>query len=89
MYHDRERFPFPDGVISDMHLGLDSAIDLLKWLKTTKELQTIPLFILTGTASTQECADAKDLGAMDVVRKPAKYEDLRTMIRDLAVKLCI
>jgi len=88
MYGDRDRYPFPNAVICDMHLGFESAADFLQWIKANKEFQTMPVIILTGTASTREAANAKDLGALDVLRKPAKYEDLQAMIRDLVSKLC-
>ena len=88
MYADRELYPLPNAVISDMHLGLESAVDFLQWSKTNPEFKSLPVFILTGTASTREADLAKQLGAVQIFRKPPKYEDLRTMIQDLAAKLC-
>lgn len=88
MYGNRRDFPFPNAVICDMHLGFESAVDLLGWINRSKEFQSMPVIILTGTASTRECEVAKYLGALEVLRKPAKYEDLRGMIQDLVGKLC-
>jgi DNA-binding response OmpR family regulator len=88
MYQDREKFPFPNAVVSDMHLGLESAVDFLKWIKASEQFRTMPVVILSGTASTRECAVAGELGAVEVLRKPAKYEELRAMVQDLAAKLC-
>ena len=88
MYADREKFPFPNAVISDMHLGFESAVDFLKWIKGDPQFQSMPLLVLSGTASTRECEMARELGAVDVLRKPGKYEDLKAMVQDLAGKLC-
>ena len=88
MYATREKFPFPNAVICDMHLGLESAVDFLKWIKASEAFRSMPVFVLSGTASTRECALARDLGAAEVLRKPAKFEDLRSMMQDLAGKLC-
>ncbi|HUS35530.1 MAG TPA: response regulator [Verrucomicrobiae bacterium] len=87
MYGNREKFPFPNAVISDMRLGSESAVDFLKWIKG-EDYRAMPVFVLSGIASTGECAGAKELGAVEVLRKPAKFEDLRNMMQDLAEKLC-
>ncbi|HUS34135.1 MAG TPA: hypothetical protein VM680_02165 [Verrucomicrobiae bacterium] len=87
MYANRNEHPFPNAVISDMHLGIESAVDFLKWLKGSSEFNPLPVFILTGTASTREAALAKELGALEVFRKPSKYEDLKGLVRDVAAKL--
>jgi CheY-like chemotaxis protein len=89
MYGDEDRFPAPDAVICDMHLGMDSALDFLEWIKARSEFSFLPVYVLTGTASTSECGRARELGALDVLKKPARYEDLRGMVEDLAAKLCI
>jgi CheY-like chemotaxis protein len=88
MYNDQEKFPSPDAVICDMHLGMNSALDFLRWINASDEFRLLPVFILTGTASSSECGEAKDLGALEVLRKPGKYEDLRGMVEVLAAKLC-
>jgi len=87
MYANREKYPLPNGIISDMHLGADSAVDFLKWIKFSKFV-LLPVVVLSGTSSTQECAVARELGAVEILRKPAKYEELRMMLHDLAAKLC-
>jgi CheY-like chemotaxis protein len=87
MYQDEDRFPPLDAVICDMHLGMDSALDFLKWIKQSDEFRFLPVFVLTGAASTSECGRARDLGALEVLRKPVKYDDLRRMVLDLTAKL--
>jgi CheY-like chemotaxis protein len=89
MYGDEQRFPSSDAVVCDMHIGMDSALDFLKWIKARDEFRLVPVFVLTGTGSTSECGRAKDLGALEVLLKPVKYEDLCAMVEDLAAKLCL
>ena len=88
IYSDREKYPFPNAVISDLHLGYESAVDFLRWIKGTEEFRAMPVIVLTVTASTRECAHAIELGALEVLKKPSKYEDLKGMIQDLVSKLC-
>lgn len=88
MYEDRNQFPFPNGVICDMRLGDESGIQFLLWLKNTSGFPKLPVVVLSGEASAKEMAKAINVGADDVLRKPARFEDLRAMMTDLAGKLC-
>lgn len=88
IYSDRAKYPFPNAVISDLHLGLDSAVDFLRWIKASEEFRSMPVIVMSGTASTRECGLAKEVGALEVLKKPTKYEDLKAMIQDLVGKLC-
>ena len=88
MYQNRQVFPFPNAVICDMHLGIESGLDFLKWVKGSKEFQSMPVVILTGNSTTRECVLAKESGALEILHKPGKYETLRTMLQDMAAKLC-
>lgn len=88
MYQDRTAYPFPNAVITDIHLGMESGLEFVKWIKGHPEYKAMPIYVLTGTASTREAFLAREAGALEVLRKPAKYEDLRTMLNDLAAKLC-
>lgn len=88
LYANRRRFPFPNAVICDLHIGYESGVDFLKWVKQREEFRAMPVIILTGTASLAECAMAHELGALEVLRKPSDFDDLQTMLADLAAKLC-
>lgn len=88
MYQDRDSYPFPNAVICDLRLGDESGIQFLSWLKEKSDFPKLPVIILSGTASAKEMVQAINLGADDVLRKPAKYEELKAMMTDLAGKLC-
>ncbi|HUS35522.1 MAG TPA: response regulator [Verrucomicrobiae bacterium] len=88
VYTDREKYPVPNAVISDLRLGFDSAIDFLRWIRASEELRLMPVIVISGTASTHEGALAKELGALEVLRKPARYEELKWMVQDMVTKLC-
>ena len=88
MYRDRKQFPFPNGVICDFRLGDEVGTQFLIWLKTNSDFPDLPFFILSGEASAKEMVHATNLGAADVLKKPARFEDLQLMLNDLAGKLC-
>ena len=89
MYSDRKRFPFPNAVICDLRFGDESGIDFLRWVKSVdEEYQAVPVFILANRESPEEITAAKELGATEILRKPASTEGLNNMLVDLASKLC-
>jgi len=46
------------------------------------------VIILTGSSSEKDILAARERGAASVLKKPARFEDLREMLTDLAGKLC-
>ena len=77
MYSDRQKFPFPEVIVSDVRIGEDSGVHFLQWLREIPHLQEIPVIILTGSASQREMEAAKQLGALKVLRKPADTIQLK------------
>jgi two-component system chemotaxis response regulator CheY len=88
MYRNRELYPFPNAVICDNQLGGESGVEFVKWLKSTPEFQNLPVIVLSSVSDTQFLT-AKKLGAVDVFRKPDRFEELQRMLADLAAKLCV
>lgn len=88
LYQDRTKYPFPNAIICDLHIGFESGVEFVVWIKAHEAFKDMPVIILTGTATTSEAVTAKQKGALDVLRKPSRFEDLRTMLNDLAAKLC-
>ena len=88
MYQDRDKYPFPNGVICDFRLGDEVGTQFLTWIKTKSDFPNLPVIILSGAASAKEMVHAINLGAADVLKKPARFEDLKMMLNDLAGKLC-
>jgi DNA-binding response OmpR family regulator len=88
MYADRSRHPFPSAVICDLNLYGESGVEFVAWLKDSAEFSRMPVFILTGSTSERDISAAKMRGAVSVSMKPARFEDLRLMVSDMASTLC-
>ena len=89
MYSNRNEFPFPSAVVCDLRFGDESGIDFLRWIKSVNEnLKTLPVFILANRDSPDEIMAAKELGATEILKKPASTENFQSMLVDLALKLC-
>jgi CheY-like chemotaxis protein len=88
MYSDRQKFPFPQVIVSDVRIGEDSGVHFLQWLRGIDNLQEIPVIMLTGSASQREMDTAKNLGALKVLRKPGDVTKLKQMLLKVINELC-
>jgi DNA-binding response OmpR family regulator len=88
MYSNRSMHPFPNAVICDLNLGGESGVEFVVWLKDSTDYAKLPVIILTGSSSEVDISAARKRGAVSVLKKPAQFEDLRSMLRDMASKLC-
>ena len=80
-YSDRNRFPFPRVIVSDLVSGTYSAIQFMTWLHETIDHNLI-LFVLTRSPSTAQRAQAASLGAR-VFDKPEAPDDLQILVKQI------
>lgn len=70
----------PDLVVADMMMPLMSGYDLLKAIRATEGLNTIPFIMLTARAGTEARVETYEAGADDYVSKPFGEEELLARI---------
>jgi two-component system response regulator len=87
MNRDRREYPFPNAVICDLRLGGESGVEFVAWLKSIPEYCKVPIIVLSSSASDKELIGAKNSGASDVLRKPARFEESQALLTDLTRKL--
>ena len=68
----------PDLVVSDLRLGRESGLDLLRTVKA--ESPRTEVVIMTAFATAENAVQAMKLGAYDYVLKPFKVEELRLVL---------
>jgi len=68
-----------DLVITDLRLGRESGIDVLK--AVTEQSPATEVVIVTAFATTENAIQALKLGAYDYVLKPFKVEELRLVVQ--------
>ena len=68
-----------DLVITDLRLGRESGIDVLKAVK--EQSPATEVVIVTAFATTENAIQAMKLGAYDYVLKPFKVEELRLVVQ--------
>jgi two-component system, cell cycle response regulator DivK len=74
----------PDAIVLDIQMPGGTGIEALKKLKTSSKTSSIPVLVLTGTASNDTPDQVKGLGADDFLLKPIDAETLyRALCRAL------
>lgn len=75
-YADRIKFPLPILIILDLRLPGMSGLQLLKWIRTKRDLRLIPVVVLTGSADHTQVQAAYEAGANSYLLKPANRDEI-------------
>lgn len=75
-YAERDRYPLPCLIITDLKMpGLDG-FELLEWLKTRPEFHRVPKIVLTASGHEKDEKRARQLGSCAYFVKPSQLADL-------------
>ena len=74
-YADRTAHPLPILILLDLKLPGMQGLQLLKWIRTRRDLRLIPVVILTGSDSDADVRQAYEAGANSYLRKAATPEE--------------
>jgi CheY-like chemotaxis protein len=80
-FADRDQFPFPRVVITDLKMPRVSGFDLLAWLRDHPESDVTPKIVLSASAEQQDVIKAYQLGANCYFQKPSGSEELRKIVK--------
>ena len=77
--------PLPKAVLLDLNMPRMDGRQLLKWIRSSKALQAIPVIMFTSSNDALERTHCMKMGATDYWVKPTKFEDYSSMVARLAV----
>ena len=80
-FDDRDKFPYPDVIITDIKMPRRNGLELLQWVKENPIYRVTPTMVLSSSKDTQDIKQAFYLGASAYFVKPAKFEDLVVLMR--------
>jgi two-component system chemotaxis response regulator CheY len=72
----------PDVIVMDVHLADADGLDLLRQVRQTPDLQSVPVVMCSGMALEEKCIAA---GAAAFVLKPYPPDELSTLLKGLTV----
>ena len=67
--------PIPDLAVLDLNLPKVSGSSVLEAMRQNKDLERVPVFIMSSSAEAHEQAIARDLGIERYITKPMNLED--------------
>jgi CheY-like chemotaxis protein len=74
-YADRTAHPLPILILLDLELPGMPGVQLLKWIRTRRDLRLIPVVILTGSENDADVKHAYEAGANSYLRKAATADE--------------
>jgi|SRR5688572_8899154 len=81
-YGDRQKFPLPNVIVTDLAFRGESGLQFLNWLRFESGLHDIPVICLTGSQDPAKLAQARNFGVM-CVQKSALFEESIDALRRL------
>ena len=82
-FEDPELNPRPDLILLDLHLPKLDGLEVLTAIKSSTDLRSIPVVILTTSNSDEDMEEAYQRHANSYIVKPLDYDSFCTLIRDL------
>lgn len=79
-YQNRIKHPLPIFILLDLKLPGMMGLQLLKWVRTRKDLRLIPIVVLTNSAQEADVKAAYEAGANSYLLKPADRNEVARVI---------
>ena len=80
-FADRNAHPFPILVLLDLKVPGKDGYEILRWIRQQPALRCLSVEVITSLARSEEVAKAFDVGANAFYEKPAKIDELVTLLR--------
>jgi CheY-like chemotaxis protein len=86
-YADRSVHPMPSVLLLDLKLRGLSGLDLLRWIRQSPALRSLPVVVITGVIDASMLNRAYELGVQAYLVKPISFRELSTMLAGVLVPL--
>jgi len=82
-YADREKFPTPLMLLTDLKMPGKSGFQLIRWVREHPEFKRLPVVVLTSSRHDPDVQRAYALGANSFLIKPPTPQKLNALIENL------
>ena len=82
-YSERNRFPFPDLIVSDVSIPGGSGFQFVKWIRDHPQFSTLPVILLTGSAQENQIEKGLSSGANYCLEKSTDFTPVLVKMREL------
>jgi CheY-like chemotaxis protein len=83
-YADRERFRLPSLILLDLKMPCATGFEVLKWIRSRRELQQVPVIMLSGSELRDDIQQAYAAGANSYLIKPLGFEALVGLVKNIS-----
>jgi CheY-like chemotaxis protein len=80
-FGDRKKYPLPHLVLLDLKMPIMDGFDVLKWIRTTPAVASIPVVVLTSSGNETDKSRAAMLGANGYLIKAGQPEEMEEMVK--------
>ncbi len=80
-YADRQKYPFPRILITDLKMPKMDGLQVLKWLHDHPQCNLIPRIVLSASRQPSDVQEAYKWGVNSYLVKPGSYEQLVQMLK--------
>jgi CheY-like chemotaxis protein len=80
-YSDREKFPLPSVIISDVKMPRRNGLEVVEWVRQHPACSITPILMLSGSRIQHDVLNAYKLGANSYFTKPSTLEELCELLR--------
>ncbi|TGK03220.1 response regulator [Leptospira langatensis] len=88
-YKDRENTGRPLFVLLDLKMPKVDGLEVLKEIKSSENLRTIPVVMLTSSAEEKDIVESYKLGVNSYIIKPVEFEKLIVTVSEIGQYWCI
>lgn len=82
-YAQRDKHPLPGLMLLDLKMPWMDGFDVLKWLRSQPQFDTLPVVVLTSSKLQADVDQSRQLGVYDYRVKPHGFEDLVRLLDDV------
>ena len=80
MYADRQKFPLPNVILSDLKMQRMDGFEFLQWLRSHPECSVIPTIVFSSSRQESDVRQAYRFGANSYITKPSTAEELMQVL---------
>jgi DNA-binding response OmpR family regulator len=80
---DREHHPLPCVLITDLKMPKLDGFELLAWLQTQRQFQSLPVVVLSASGHESDVKRTLGLGAREYLVKPVDFSGLVALVKKL------
>lgn len=82
-YSDRERYPFPALIITNMKMPRMNGLELLAWIKQQPSLKHLPVLVMSSSEDADEMSKVAALGGSSYFVKTSSLGALTEVVKQM------